>query len=107
MKPAARGSLNTQDAKKSPKIAIWAPSHNFVGSYLLCMKSGTAERIRICAKFTRKTYLVPHSDEFKGQGQRSRSTGTKTTFFALSAACVRFMFGKVSLASSFTITVTV
>jgi len=22
-----------QDAKKSPKIAIWAPSHNFVGLY--------------------------------------------------------------------------
>jgi len=27
LKPAARGSLKTQDAKKSPKIAIWAPSH--------------------------------------------------------------------------------
>jgi len=23
-----------QDAKLSPKIAIWAPSHNFVGLYL-------------------------------------------------------------------------
>jgi len=23
-----------QDPKKSPKIAIWAPSHNFVGLYL-------------------------------------------------------------------------
>jgi len=34
MKPAARGSLEMQDAKKSPKIAIWAPSHNFVGLYL-------------------------------------------------------------------------
>ena len=32
--PAARGSLKTQDAKKSPKIDIWAPSHNFVGLYL-------------------------------------------------------------------------
>ena len=30
LKPAALGSLKTQDAKKSPKIAIWAPSHNFV-----------------------------------------------------------------------------
>jgi len=29
-----RGSLKTQDQKKSPKIAIWAPSHNFVGLYL-------------------------------------------------------------------------
>jgi len=34
LKPAARGSLKTQDAKKSPKIAIWEPSHNFVGLYL-------------------------------------------------------------------------
>jgi len=25
--------MKTQDAKKSPKITIWAPSHNFVGLY--------------------------------------------------------------------------
>ena len=31
---AARGSLQMQDPKKSPKIAIWAPSHNFVRLYL-------------------------------------------------------------------------
>jgi len=29
-----RGSLQMQDPKTSPKIAIWAPSHNFVGLYL-------------------------------------------------------------------------
>jgi len=34
LKGAARGSLEMQDAKKSPKIAICAPSHNFVGLYL-------------------------------------------------------------------------
>jgi len=34
LKCAARGSLKIQDAKKSPKIAIWAPSHNFVGLHL-------------------------------------------------------------------------
>jgi len=34
LKRAARGLLKIQDAKKSPKIAIWAPSHNFVGLYL-------------------------------------------------------------------------
>jgi len=34
MKCAARGSLQIQNAKKSSKIAIWAPSHNFVGLYL-------------------------------------------------------------------------
>jgi len=35
-------------------------------------------------KFTRKTFLVPRWDEFKGQGQRSRvkvSRDKKTTFF--------------------------
>jgi len=34
LKRAARGSLEIQDAKKSPKIAIWAPLHNFIGLYL-------------------------------------------------------------------------
>ena len=34
LKRAAHGSLQTQDAKKSPKIAIFAPSHNFVWLYL-------------------------------------------------------------------------
>ena len=34
LKPAALGSPETQDAKKSPKSVIWAPSHNFVGLYL-------------------------------------------------------------------------
>jgi len=30
----ARGSLEIQDAKMTPKIAIWAPSRTFVGLYL-------------------------------------------------------------------------
>jgi len=34
LKCAARGSLQMQDPKKSSNIAIWAPSHNFVGLYL-------------------------------------------------------------------------
>jgi len=34
LKHGARGSLKMQDSKKSQKIAIWAPSHNFVGLYL-------------------------------------------------------------------------
>jgi len=37
--------------------------------------SGTAEQI--CAKFTRKTCLVRHSDEFEGQGQRSKVKVTR------------------------------
>ena len=53
---------------------------------------------------TARECLVPRSDEFEGQvlkvkGQRSKSPG-KRHFSALSAACVRFMFGKTSLASS-------
>jgi len=36
----------------------------------VCVWNRTAERI--CAKFTRKTCLVPRSDEFEGQGQRSK-----------------------------------
>ena len=34
LKLAACGSLEMQDAKKSTKVAIWAPSHNFVRLYL-------------------------------------------------------------------------
>ena len=60
--------------------------------------SGTAQRI--CAKFTGKTCLVPRSEGFEGQCQRSRSPGTKTAFSALSAACVRFVFGITSLTCS-------
>ena len=41
--------------------------------------SETAERI--CAKFTWKTCLVPRSDEFEGQDQRSRSPGTTKRHF--------------------------
>ena len=44
--------------------------------------SGTAERS--CAKFTRKTCVIPLSEEFEGQGQRSkvRVTRDKTGFSA-------------------------
>ena len=34
LKCAARGSLEMQDPKNHQKLAIWAPSHNFVGLYL-------------------------------------------------------------------------
>jgi len=34
LKRAARGSLKIQDAKNRQKVAIWAPSHNFVELYL-------------------------------------------------------------------------
>jgi len=34
LKRAARSSMEMQDPKNRLKIAIWAPSHNFVGLYL-------------------------------------------------------------------------
>ena len=53
-----------------------------------------------CTKFTWKSCLVPHLDMFEGQGQRSRLPGQKQHFLALLAACMWFVFGKTSLASS-------
>ena len=54
---------------------------------------------------TRKTRLVPRSDEIEGEGQRLKVKVTKDKkrhFSSLSAACVRFMFGnKTYLACSF------
>jgi len=38
-----RGSLQIQDAKKSPKIAIWAPLHNFL---LLLLLGGCARYLQ-------------------------------------------------------------
>ena len=39
--------LKTQDAKKSPKITIWAPSHNFVG-YIFAIKACIDNRKKTC-----------------------------------------------------------
>jgi len=52
-------------------------------------------------------YLVTCSNKFEGQGQGQRSKvrvirDKKRHFSALSADCMRFMFGKTSLASSLT-----
>jgi len=38
LKPAALRSLEMQDPKNSPKIAIWTPSHNFL-SYIFATKA--------------------------------------------------------------------
>jgi len=75
--------------------------------FCLCMKyirNRWTDLRLFCDKFTRKMCLVPRSDEFEGQGQRSKVKVTrdkKTVLSVLSAACVRFMSGKTSLASSF------
>ena len=75
----------------------------FVTSFCLYeISRGTAEWI--CAKFMQKTCLVPSSDDFECQGQRSKVKVTrdkKQHFSALSVACVWIMFGKTSLASSY------
>jgi len=59
----------------------WALAHIlvcFFVCFFVCRSniSGTAERI--CAKYTGKRCLVPRSEAFEYQGQRSRSPGTKT-----------------------------
>jgi len=65
----------------------------------LCMKC-----IRNCwtdlHQIHTETCFVHRLDKFEGQGHRLRSPGTKTAFSALSVACMKFMFGKTSLASS-------
>jgi len=48
----------------------------------------------------RRACLVPRSDDSECQGQGQGHQGQRRHFSALSAACVRFMFGKTSLAFS-------
>jgi len=48
-------------------------------SFFTCYSNISGKAERICAKFTGKTCLVPRSDEFEFQGQRSRSPATKRT----------------------------
>jgi len=48
-----------QDPKKSPKIAIWAPSHNFVGLYL--RNQGT---YRQSEKIIKQQYVLKMSQQY-------------------------------------------
>ena len=59
LKRAARGSLEIQDAKKSPKIAIWAPLHNIVGLYL--RNKGT---YRQSEKLVKQQYVLHMSSQY-------------------------------------------
>jgi len=54
LKRAASGSLKMQDAKKSPKIAIWAASHNFVGIFF-----AIKARIDNREKLVKQQYMMP------------------------------------------------
>jgi len=75
------------------KVLFLAPS---VCSFLLCMNgfapNSHGKRARSLARPSLKV-------KFKGQGHQGE---TKNGILALSAACVQFMFGKTSLASSLT-----
>jgi len=56
LKCAARGSLQIRDAKKSPKIAIWAPSHNYDGLYFHLRNYGTYQQSE--KKLVKQQYLL-------------------------------------------------
>ena len=58
----------------------WALAHILVFFVWVCNVSGTAERIY--SKFTGRTCLVPRSNEFECQGQRSTSSGTENALSA-------------------------
>jgi len=58
LKRAARGSLKIQNAKKLPKIAVWAPSYNFVGLYI-----ATKARIDNRKKLVKQQYLLQMSSQ--------------------------------------------
>jgi len=60
LKIAARGSLKTQDAKKSPKIAIWAPSHNFLSGYIFATKAHIDNR----KELVKQQYLLHMSSQY-------------------------------------------
>jgi len=47
LKPAARGSLKTQDAKKSPKIAIWHHRTTLLG-YIFATKARIDNQKKTC-----------------------------------------------------------
>ena len=59
---------------KLRKVLFLAPS---VTSLFVCISNISRIAERICAKFTRKTCLVHRSDEFEGQGQRSKVKVTR------------------------------
>ena len=57
------------------QVLFLTPSVTYFVLFVASNSSETA--VRICAKFTRKTCLVPRSDEFECQGQRSKIKVTR------------------------------
>jgi len=75
------------------KVLFLAPS---VCGFCVWNISGSIERI--CAKFTRKTCLVPRTDELEGQGQTSSWTGTKGqngSFGPFGGLCVVYVWKNI------------
>jgi len=58
LKRAARGSPKIQDAKSRQRIAIWAPSHNYVGLYLSQLR-----QISTIGKNIKQQYLLHMSSQ--------------------------------------------
>jgi len=61
LKRAACGSLKIQDAKKSPKIVIWALSHNIVG---LSIYSQLRHVSTIGKKLVKQQYVLQMSPQY-------------------------------------------
>ena len=97
--PAIGGGMHCDRTQRTAYKVLFLALSDFSGS--VGNISGTAERIP--AKCTEKTCLIPRSDEFEGQGQKSKVKVTrdkKGHFSALSASCVWLMFGKTSSATT-------
>ena len=61
LKPAARGLLKTQDAKKLPKITIWALLHHTtLSGYIFATKA----RIDTWKKLVKQQHLLHMSSEY-------------------------------------------
>jgi len=60
LKHAARASLEMQDPKRSPKIAIWAPSHNLLG-YIFAPEARIDNRKK---KLAKQQYVLQVSPQY-------------------------------------------
>ena len=81
--------------------SVFSTVCDFVFLFVCESKNITETAEWICAKFTGKTCFIPCPTSLKVKVKGQGHQGQKQHFLALSAACVWFMFGKTSLASSF------
>jgi len=75
LKSAARGSLKKYRTQKSPKIAIWAPSHNILSG---CTSSLRRHASTIGKKLVKRQYLLHMSSQNMANfGQLTAETGSE------------------------------